>query len=479
MCLLLTEGLISCQWGSMLPVVALVGRPNVGKSTLFNRLTRTQDALVADFPGLTRDRQYGQASANGAEFIVVDTGGIGVDDAAVDALMSRQSASAIEEADCIFFLVDARSGITGVDRTIADRLRRVNKPVYVVVNKAESLDEDVACSEFHAFGFSAVFPISAAHGRGIADLLAHFQDALPAVEAETPEASEGIRIAFVGRPNVGKSTLINRMLGEERVVVYDMPGTTRDSIAIPFSRDGHDYVLVDTAGVRRRSRVDEKIEKFSIIKTLQAIREANVCVVLIDAQEGLTEQGMHLLGFVIEAGKGLVVAVNKWDGLSDESRKAVMDTLERRLQFTRFATTRTISALHGSGVGVLFRDIEKAYASATQSLSTPHLTRLLQELVTRHAPPLVNGRRIKLRYAHAGGHNPPVIVIHGNQLGALPDSYKRYLTNAFVEALNMVGTPLKLEFRGGENPYRNKPNKLSARQVNRKKRLMRHVKRKK
>lgn len=450
----------------MIPVIALVGRPNVGKSTLFNRLTKTQDALVADFPGLTRDRQYGQAYFEDKSFIVVDTGGIGVDDLAVDALMSKQSSLALDEATIVLFLVDGRAGLTGIDENIAQRLRKINKPVFLVVNKTDGLNEEIACAEFQSLGLNEVHPISAAHGRGMHSLLR----ALPLesnVMEEEEESSKAIKIAFAGRPNVGKSTLINRILGEERVVVYDMPGTTRDSIAIPFERDEKSYILIDTAGVRRRSRVEEKIEKFSVIKTLQAIKESHVCMMLLDAREGLTEQDMHLLSFIIEAGKALVIVVNKWDGLDEEHKEHVRAELTRRLQFAQFAKIRFISALHGSGVGLLFKDIEQAYGSATQAFSTPQLTRLLQDIVTQHTPPMVSGRRIKLRYAHAGGHNPPIIVIHGNQLDALPDSYKRYLIKAFVSHLGLVGTPLKLEFKGSENPFKDKKNKLTDRQVKR------------
>ncbi|QRN03721.1 ribosome biogenesis GTPase Der [Legionella sp. MW5194] len=460
----------------MIPVIALVGRPNVGKSTLFNRLTRTQDALVADFPGLTRDRQYGEAVYENRPFIVIDTGGVGVEDEAVDELMSRQSEIALDEANIVLFLVDARAGLTGIDEQIALQLRKINKPVFVVVNKSDGLDEEIASAEFQSLGFNQLYAISAAHGRGMHSLLRAMTQDFPQASEDEDTGEKGIKIAFVGRPNVGKSTLVNRILGEERVVVYDMPGTTRDSIAIPFVRDEKNYILIDTAGVRRRSRVDEKIEKFSIIKTLQSIRESHVCLMLLDAREGLTEQDMHLLGFIVESGKALVVVVNKWDGLEDAHKEHVKDELARRLHFVQFAKTRFISALHGSGVGLLFNDIEQAYRSAMQGLSTPKLTRLLQDLVTQHNPPLVSGRRIKLRYAHAGGHNPPIIVIHGNQLDALPDSYKRYLTNAFIHHLDLVGTPLKLEFRGSENPFKGKKNKLSERQVKRKRRLMKHVK---
>ncbi|MGC1181905.1 ribosome biogenesis GTPase Der [Legionella sp.] len=462
----------------MIPVIVLVGRPNVGKSTLFNRLTKTQDALVADFPGLTRDRQYGQAQHNNKLYIVVDTGGIGVDDIAVDNLMSKQSAIALNEADIILFLVDGRSGLTGIDENIAANLRKLNKKVYLIVNKAEGLDDDVVCADFQSLGIPEIHSISSSHGSGIHSLLDAVLVPYAPLSDEVVEDNV-IKIAFAGRPNVGKSTLINRILGEERVVVYDMPGTTRDSIAIPFLREEQRYILIDTAGVRRKSRIDEKIEKFSVIKTLQAIKESNVCLQLLDANEGITDQDMNLLGFIIESGKALVIAVNKWDGLDEEHKENIKNELSRRLHFANFAKIRFISALHGSGVGTLFKDINEAYASAIQSFSTPKLTRLLQDISTKHTPPCVNGRRIKLRYAHLGGHNPPVIVIHGNQLADLPDSYKRYLNNEFTKHLGLVGTPLKIEFKGGSNPFAEKKNKLSERQVNKKRRLMNWAKRKK
>ncbi|PJD93863.1 MAG: ribosome biogenesis GTPase Der [Legionella sp.] len=460
----------------MIPVIALVGRPNVGKSTLFNRITRTQSALVADFPGLTRDRLYGDAVFEDKSFIVVDTGGVGVEDLAIDDLMSKQSALALNEADVIFFLVDARAGLTPIDRDIAMKLRKLSKPVFLVVNKIDGLDEDVACADFQAMSLGPLFGVSATHGRGMTTLLQAATDEFPPVQS-TLTHPDAVSIAFVGRPNVGKSTLVNRILGEERVVVYDMPGTTRDSISIPFERDERHYTLIDTAGIRRRSRVDEKIEKFSIIKTLQSIRSSHVCLMLVDAQEGLTEQDMHLLGLIIESGKALVIVVNKWDGLDEEHKEGVRQTLARRLHFANFAKIRFISALHGSGVGLLFKDILEAYDSAIQTLSTPQLTRLLQDLSTQHTPPLVNGRRIKLRYAHAGGHNPPIVVIHGNQVAALPDSYKRYLIKGFTEQLGLVGTPLKLEFKGNVNPFKGKKNPLNARQVKHRQRLMKRAKR--
>jgi GTP-binding protein len=367
--------------------------------------------------------------------------------------------------------------ILGIDERISINLRKLNKKVHLVVNKTEGLDDDVVCADFHSLGIVDIHSVSASHGGGIRDLLDEILSPFLSQVNEI-KADDSIKIAFAGRPNVGKSTLINRILGEERVVVYDMPGTTRDSIAIPFVREEQNYVLIDTAGVRRKSRVDEKIEKFSVIKTLQAIEESNICLMILDAGEGITDQDMHLLGFIIESGKALVIAVNKWDGLDEEHKEKVKSELSRRLNFANFAKIRFISALHGSGVGNLFKDINEAYASATQSFATPRLTRLLQDISIKHPPPCVNGRRIKLRYAHIGGHNPPVIVIHGNQLTDLPDSYKRYLSNEFIKHLGLVGTPLKLELKSGTNPFAAKKNKLSQRQVNKKRRLMSHVKKK-
>lgn len=460
----------------MIPIIALVGRPNVGKSTLFNRLTKTEKALVADFPGLTRDRQYGDAIYDEKPFIVIDTGGIGVEDLAVDKLMTKQSGIALEEADLIFLLVDARAGLMPVDIDIATQLRKTGKKIILIINKIDGLEESIASIDFNALGFETVYAISATHGRGLNPLLQDVtRDFL--VADTSSEDLDNIKIAFIGRPNVGKSTLINRMLGEERVVVYDMPGTTRDSIEIPFERGEQKYTLVDTAGIRRRSRVDEKIEKFSVIKTLQAIKESNVCLMLIDATEGLTDQDMHLLGFIIESGRALVILINKWDGLAEEHKEHVRETLQRRLQFANFAKIKYISALHGSGVGLLFKDIIQAYKAAMLDLSTPRLTRILQHLTTEHQPPLVRGRRIKLRYAHAGGHNPPVIVIHGNQLEALPDSYTRYLVKSFTAELQLIGTPLKLEFKTSNNPFKGRKNKLTDRQIKRRERLMKRAKR--
>lgn len=459
----------------MLANIVLIGRPNVGKSTLFNRLTHTQDALVADFPGLTRDRQYGTASFEGKKFVVVDTGGIGVDNVTVDALMISQSERALEEATVVFFLVDARAGLTSTDEMIAKHLRKFGKKIHLLVNKTDGLNEVIVSSEFQSLGFLDVHPISATHGRGIHQLLQTVTSDF-SLELSNTTDTDAIRVAIIGRPNVGKSTLINRMLGEERMVVYDMPGTTRDSIEVPFERDNQHYLLVDTAGVRRRSRIHEKIEKFSIIKTLDSIQSAHVCVMLIDATEDVTEQDLHLIGFIINAGKALVLAVNKWDGLEDHQRVHIKEALSRKLQFVDFVKIHFISALHGSGVGRLFKDINDAYASATKKLSTPMLTRILQHLVEKHPPPLVQGRRIKLRYAHAGGQNPPLIIIHGNQVESLPISYKRYLIKGYIQELKLVGTPLQLLFKSGENPYEDRKNILTPSQLKHRKRMISWVK---
>lgn len=435
----------------MLPIIALVGRPNVGKSTLFNRLTRTKNALVDNFPGVTRDRQYGQVTFDDQQFIVVDTGGLVADDVLQTAL-TQQAEQALAEADYIFFLVDARQGLVAGDHIIADQLRQLNKPVELLVNKVDGTDESIAISEFAGFGFS-MHAIAAESGRGVHQLLIDTVAKLPASEQLQPVTAAGVKVAIVGRPNVGKSTLINRILGEERMIVCDMPGTTRDSIFVPCEREGQQYTFIDTAGVRRRRGVTEKIEKFSIIKTLRAIELANVVVLVIDASEAITDQDLHLLGFVINFGRALIIAVNKWDGLGPDQRYRIKQELDRRLQFVNYARFQFISALHGSGVGDLFPLIQQAYHSAYITASTAQLSRLLTHAVEKNPPPMVQGRRIKLRYAHLGGNNPPIIVIHGNQTTAVPASYKRYLENFFRKQLKLVGTPVKLIFKTGENPY--------------------------
>ena len=510
----------------MTPVIALVGRPNVGKSTLFNRLTRTRDALVADFPGLTRDRKYGHANIAGFDFIVIDTGGIDGTEEGVEEKMAEQSLLAIEEADVVLFLVDARAGLLPADIGIAQYLRQRDKTTVVVANKTDGIDADSHCAEFYQLGLGEVEQIAAAQSRGVTQLIEQVLAPLGeklnadqaveneedfANEAENPTASldewdndfdfeneedaalldealaeeqesvldKNIKIAIVGRPNVGKSTLTNRILGEERVVVYDMPGTTRDSIYIPMERDGQQYTIIDTAGVRKRGKVNLAVEKFSVIKTLQAIQDANVVLLTIDAREGISDQDLSLLGFILNAGRSLVIVVNKWDGLSQDIKDQVKSELDRRLDFIDFARVHFISALHGSGVGNLFESVQEAYACATQKTSTSMLTRILRITSDEHQPPLVNGRRVKLKYAHPGGYNPPIIVIHGNQVDRLADSYKRYLSNYFRKSLKIIGSPIRIQFQEGNNPFAGKRNKLTPSQLRKRKRLMKFIKKSK
>lgn len=449
----------------MTPVIALVGRPNVGKSTLFNQMTRSRDALVADFPGLTRDRKYGEGNYEGQRFIAIDTGGLTGDERGLDAEMARQSMQAVEEADIVLFMVDGKAGLNGGDELIADHLRKTGKHAHLVVNKTDGQDPDIAASDFHGLGFDSVFLIAASHNRGIRSML---ELLLPGIdegaEQDCADQYPGIRIGIVGRPNVGKSTLVNRMLGEDRVVVFDMPGTTRDSIYIPYERHDRPYTLIDTAGVRRRRNVSEVVEKFSIIKTLKAIEDAHVVILVLDARDGLVDQDLHLIGFVLDAGRSLVIAVNKWDGMAPEERAKVKEQVARRLDFLDYADKHFISALHGSGVGVMYGSVEACYESAMAKWPTNQLTAILQDATAQHQPPLVRGRRIKLRYAHQGGSNPPVVVVHGNQVESLPGSYKRYLENTFRKVLKVTGTPIRFEFKSGENPYANKVDRLTPRQ---------------
>ncbi|MGK2233814.1 MAG: GTP-binding protein [Colwellia sp.] len=471
---------------NMLPVVALVGRPNVGKSTLFNRLTRSRDALVADYPGLTRDRQYGKAEVEEHPFIVIDTGGIEGDEKGIDALMAEQSLIAIDEADAVLFMVDARAGLTSADQGIASHLRKQDKKVFLVANKVDGIDADSAVADFYSLGLGdAVHQIAAAHGRGVTQLLTlaltpHIEE-LGKPEAqendefdgdfeehldsealdkknieEAPEETDTIKLAIIGKPNVGKSTLTNRILGEDRVVVFDMPGTTRDSVYIPMEHNGRPYTLIDTAGIRRRKNVTDIVEKFSVIKTLRAIEDANVCLLIIDAQEGISDQDLSLLGFILEAGRSLVLAVNKWDGLDDHVKDRIKSELDRRLGFIDFARIHFISALHGTGVGHLYESVEEAFISATKRISTSMVTKILDMAVFDHQPPMHQGRRIKLKYAHAGGYNPPIIVIHGNLAKNLPLSYKRYLMNYYRKSLKIMGTPIRIEFRETSNPFAGK-----------------------
>lgn len=462
----------------MLPVIALIGRPNVGKSTLFNRLTRSRDALVADYPGLTRDRKYGFGKLGPVPYLVIDTGGVAGGEVGIEEAMVEQTVRALKEADAAIIMVDGRSGLTAADQHVAEVARKHAKKTWLAVNKAEGLESAIAGGEFHGLGLGEPIAISAAHGDRIGPLmdevLAEF------VGAETVEEDDAdvevLRIAVVGRPNVGKSTLINRLIGEDRLVVFDQPGTTRDSVSVPFEHNDRKYELIDTAGIRRKARVHETIEKFSIVKALQAIEDAHVVVAVLDAQEGVTEQDVSLLGLILQRGRALVVVTNKWDGLTPAARKHVRDDLERRLPFLDFAERITISALHGTAVGDLLPAAERAYRAANIDLSTRELTAELEAAVMAHSPPLVRGRRIRLRYAHQGGRNPPIIVIHGNQTESVPEAYRRYLINRFRKAFKLKGTPVRLQFKSSENPFKGRRNKLTPRQERKRKRLMKRVK---
>jgi GTP-binding protein len=437
----------------MIPTLAIVGRPNVGKSTLFNRLTKSRAALVADFPGLTRDRHYGYGRLGKRPFLVIDTGGF--EPRAKEGLlheMARQAEAAIAEADALLFLVDVRSGLTAQDVEIAKRLRRAGRPVYLVVNKAEGMNRDVVAAEFHELGCGVPYVISAAHGEGVRELLEIVLDAFPEEAEEAPEET-GPRVAIVGRPNVGKSTLVNTLLGEERMIAFDMPGTTRDAIATPFERAGKRYTLIDTAGLRRKGRVFEAVEKFSVVKTLQAIEAANVVVLMVDASQNVSEQDAHIAGFCCEAGRALVIAVNKWDAVDAYRRALVKQDIQRKLNFLGFARVHYISALNGQGIAGLMQSVDRAYAAAMMKLPTPKLTRVLQEAVQKQAPPRHGNVRPKLRYAHQGGSNPPIVVIHGTALEHVPPSYVRYLEHAFIEAFGLQGTPLRIQFKSAKNPY--------------------------
>ncbi|OGT39497.1 MAG: ribosome biogenesis GTPase Der [Gammaproteobacteria bacterium RIFCSPHIGHO2_12_FULL_38_14] len=437
----------------MLPVIAIVGRPNVGKSTLFNRLTRTQNALVSAVPGMTRDRQYGEVTLHDRPFIVIDSGGMTDDNEDVHQLITKQALQAIEDAEHVLFVIDGKSGVTPEDEFIADKLRRMQKRTILVINKTEGLNPEIDLTDAYRLGISHFVPISAAHGSGISLLIETLFPQPIEIEENREESTTAIKLAIVGRPNVGKSTLTNRMLGEERVIVHDMPGTTRDSIFIPLERFDKNYILIDTAGIRRRKNITELPEKFSIVKTLKAIQDSHVVLYVVDGRNGVSEQDLKLLGFVLECGRALVIAINKWDGMTDEAKEQTKISIDRHLDFVKFARIHYISALHGSGVGNLFDSVDEAYASATKKLSTPELTRLLQKALITHSPPLVHGRRVKLRYAHPGGELPPRIIIHGNQVKALPESYKRFLANFFQEKLNLRGTPVRITFKASDNPY--------------------------
>jgi GTPase len=436
----------------MLPVIALVGRPNVGKSTLFNVLTGTRDAIVADVPGLTRDRQYGFGRLGPVPYVVIDTGGLIENPSGIEAQMRAQTERAVHEADRLIFIADARAGLTPQDQFVARELRRSGKPVTLAVNKTEGLDADVVSADFHALGFGEPVAISASHGEGCEELMRH---ALAGLEAQPPaeQDPQAIRIAIIGRPNVGKSTLVNRLLGEERVIASEEPGTTRDSILIPFERDGRRFLLIDTAGLRRRSRVEDVVERASVAKTLQAIDEAQVVILVLDARDTVAEQDASVLGLALARGRALIIAVNKWDGIAPEQREQIHRQLALKLDFVPFAPLHFISARHGTGVGELMQSTVRAYEAAMRTLPTRELTRTLEEALTVHQPPLVRGRRIKLRYAHQGGRNPPRIVIHGNQTAAVPEAYTRYLANVFRKAYDLFATPVFIEYRTDVNPY--------------------------
>jgi GTPase len=462
----------------MLPVVALVGRPNVGKSTLFNALTRSRDALVADMPGVTRDRHYGVCRLGERPFVVVDTGGLSGSDEGIEGLTAQQVRLAIAEAHLLVFVVDARDGVLPLDATILGELRRSGKPVMVVVNKTDGVDEAAALGEFASFGVAETLPMSAAHNRGVDRLVAQSAKYLPVEEDEeqVPVEEQGIRVAIVGRPNAGKSTLINRLLGEDRLIVSDLAGTTRDPIRVPLERDGKRYTLIDTAGVRRRARVEEGVEKFSVIKTLQSISAAQVTVIMVDARENLADQDLTLIGHVIEEGRALVVAVNKWDGLDQYQREQTVSALQRRLAFADWAKIVFISALHGSGLRELMRAVVRAHAAATKELTSSDLTRALEKAYESYQPPLVRGHAPKLRYAHPGGSNPPTIIIHGSRTKHIAPAYRRYLENFFRKRYKLEGTPIRIDFRDGENPFAGRRNVLTEGQMRRRQRMIRNAK---
>ncbi|HEX4375891.1 MAG TPA: ribosome biogenesis GTPase Der [Steroidobacteraceae bacterium] len=449
----------------MLPIVAIVGRPNVGKSTLFNVLTRSHAAIVADVPGVTRDRQYGYSRIGRVPCVLIDTGGLIHQPTGLDAQMRVQTEKAVDEADRLIFMVDARAGLTAQDQLIARELRRVGKPVLLAVNKAEGLDGDVIAADFHRLGLGQPRAIASAHGQGCRELI---DDTLDGLEPEPLPVEEhgAIRVAVVGRPNVGKSTLVNRLIGEERVIASDQPGTTRDSILVPFTRDGRDFLFVDTAGIRRRARVEDALERASVARTLQAIAESHVVILVLDGHDNIGEQDAHVLGQALDRGRVILIAINKWDGIAMEQREEIRRLLSLKLDFVPFAPLHFISARHGTGVGELARDAIHGFDASMRAMPTPELTRTLERALEAHQPPLVKGRRIKLRYAHQGGRNPPRIVIHGNQTASVPEAYRRYLANVFRERFDLYATPVAIEFRGDKNPYdRRKGKKVSERKA--------------
>jgi len=462
----------------MKSVIAIVGRPNVGKSTLFNFLTRSRNALVADRPGVTRDRQYGFGNYQGREFILVDTGGLGRNDKDsenISNLISDQSLLAIEEADVLIWLVDGREGLTSEDEHLARILRPMCDHIFLTANKTEGLDADIILSDFYRLGFSGPFAISAKRGTGIRQLMDEVIKQLPVESEDEDQTKHGLRITVLGRPNVGKSTLTNRILGEERMLTFNQPGTTRDSIAIPFERDGTPYTLIDTAGIRRRSKISDTIEKFSVIKALQAIDNTQIVILVLDAHEAITEQDASLLGLIVDSGKALIIAINKWDGLELSHKNRIKAQLDRKLGFIDYACIHFISALHGSGVGKLFVSINKISKSISIAPTASKITAILQQATQAHSPPVVHGRRIKLRYAHIGGHDPIRIIVHGNQTDRVPESYKRYLSKQMRKQLKLIGTPVLIDFKQGDNPYKDRKNILTNRQIEKRRRLMRHV----
>ena len=441
----------------MIPIVVIVGRPNVGKSTLFNRLTRTRDAIVADQPGITRDRHYGRGRIGARSYLIVDTGGF--EPVATEGIyhqMARQTRQAVDEADVVLFMTDARAGLTAQDEIIAEELRKSGRRIFVVVNKAEGIHTEVAASEFHALGLGAPLPIAAAHGENVSDLMDEVLADFPAEEETSEDEGKHPRIAVVGRPNVGKSTLVNALIGTERVIVFDQPGTTRDSIYIDFEWEGRPYTLIDTAGVRKRGRIEEAAEKFSVVKTMQSIADANVVILVLDATQDISEQDAHIAGFILEAGRALVLAVNKWEAVDEGAREMAKRALARKLNFLSFARLHFISALAGQGVGALIKSVDSAYAAAMAKLPTPRLTRALQAAVQQQQPPRAGYSRPKLRYAHQGGSNPPRIIIHGNALEHVPETYRRYLERFFRDTFKLQGTPFKVELKTGRNPYANR-----------------------
>ncbi|MBI2397921.1 MAG: ribosome biogenesis GTPase Der [Xanthomonadales bacterium] len=461
----------------MLPAVALVGRPNVGKSTLFNAITNTRDALVADEPGVTRDRHYGICRSAARPFVVVDTGGLTDERELLAELTVRQSLAAVEEAAVAVFVVDAKDGMTAADQTILAQLRRFGRPIILAVNKTDGRDLQAAVNEFSALGLARVVPMAASHRRGVPELMDAIDELLPdEVDAEELPDDAGVRVAIIGRPNVGKSTLVNRLLGEERVIASEVPGTTRDAIEVALTRDGRDYVLIDTTGVRRKGRVEEAIEKFSVIKTLQALERAHVAVLMVDAAEGVTEQDASVLGYALDAGRALVVCVNKWDGLGEYPRERCASELERRLDFVQWAERVFISAKHGSGLRELMAAVDRAYASSIIDLGASEVTKAIELAVEAFQPPMVAGKVAKIRYAHMGGRNPPRIVLHGSRLESLPASYIRYLENFMRRRYKLVGTPVVIETRAGSNPFAGRRNELTEKQVRSRRRLLRHVK---